>query len=56
VSSAIITNVRELQGCVSSAILFTLNSDDCRTDIFNQYILKYSDGTVLISVLNDLFH
>lgn len=34
-------------------ILFTLCTDDCRTDMLNQYILKYSDDTVLISVLND---
>jgi len=54
VSSAIITNVGVPQGCVSSAILFTLYTDDCRTDVSNQYILKYSDDTVLISVINDL--
>ena len=54
VSSAIITNVGVPQGCVSSAMLFTLYTDDCRTDMLNQYILKYSDDTVLVSVLNDL--
>jgi len=51
VLSAIITNVGVLQGCVSSAILFTLFTDDCRTDTLN--ILKYSHDTVLISTLND---
>ncbi len=51
-SSAIITNVGVPQGCVSSAILFTFYTDDCRADMTNQYILKYSDDTVLISLLN----
>lgn len=50
-SSAITTNVGAPQGCVSSAMLFTLYTNDCRTDTPNQYILKYSDDTALISLL-----
>ena len=60
-SSALTTNVGALQGCVSSAVLFTLYTDSCRTEEClsegrskgpDQYILKYSDDTVLISLLN----
>ena len=60
-SSALTTNVGAPQGCVSSAILFTLYTDSCRTEEClserrtatpDQHILKYSDDTVLISLLN----
>ena len=60
-SSALTTNVGAPQGCVSSAVLFTLYTDSCRTeeclserrtDTPDQYILKYSDDTVLISLLD----
>ena len=60
-SSALTTNVGAPQGCVSSAVLFTLYTDSCRTEEClsegrskgpDQYILKYSDDTVLISLLN----
>ena len=60
-SSALTTNVGAPQGCVSSAVLFTLYTDscrteeclsECRTDKPDQYILKYSDDTTLISLLD----
>ena len=60
-SSALITNVGAPQGCVSSAVLFTLYTDSCcteeclsegRTDRPDQHILKYSDDKFLISLLN----
>ena len=60
-SSALTTNVGAPQGCVSSAVLFTLYTDSCRTeeglsegrtDRLDQHILKYSDDTVLISLLD----
>lgn len=34
-------------------MLFTLYTDDCRLNRNGQYILKYSDDTVLISLLNN---
>lgn len=52
-SSAISTNVGAPQGCVSSALLFTLYTDDCRSTSKNQYVLKYSDDTVLLTLLTD---
>lgn len=34
-------------------MLFTIYSDDCRTDTPNQYILNYSDDTVVVSLLSN---
>ncbi|XDV36635.1 hypothetical protein PO909_006381 [Leuciscus waleckii] len=39
------------QGCVSSPLLFTLYTNDCITFEPNQYIVKFSDDTVLLSLL-----
>ena len=59
-SSALTTNVGHPRG-VSLAVLFTLYTDscrteecmsECRTDTPHQYILKYSDDTTLISLLD----
>jgi len=40
------------QGCVSSPFLFTLYTNDCISHEPNQYIVKFSDDTVLLSLLN----
>lgn len=51
-SSTVTTNAGAPQGCVSSAALFTLYTDDCRIDTPSQYISKHSADTVLLSLLN----
>lgn len=39
------------QGCVSSPFLFTLYTNDCVSSGPNQYIVKFSDDTVILSLL-----
>ncbi|KAK0155032.1 RNA-directed DNA polymerase from mobile element jockey [Merluccius polli] len=39
------------QGCVSSPILFTLYTNNCKSQYSNNYIIKFSDDTVLLSLL-----
>lgn len=39
------------QCCVSSPFIFTFYTDDCRTDGPDTFILKFSDDTVLLSLL-----
>ncbi len=50
-SNSIVTYSGAPQGCVSSPFLFTLYTDDCKSDSVNTYILKFSDDTVLLSLL-----
>ncbi|KAF7645183.1 hypothetical protein LDENG_00208800 [Lucifuga dentata] len=39
------------QGCISSPLLFTLYTNDCRNQNENNYIIKFSDDTVILSLL-----
>ncbi len=39
------------QGCVSSPILFTLYTDECRRCYSNNYIIKFSDDTAILGLL-----
>ena len=39
------------QGCVSSPFLFTLYTNDCVSTAPNQHIVKFSDDTVILSLL-----
>lgn len=39
------------QGCVSSPLLFTLYTNECRSHHTNNYIIKFSDDTVILSLL-----
>ena len=39
------------QGTVSSSFLFTLYTNDCVSSCPNQYVIKFSDDTVLLSLL-----
>ena len=40
------------QGCVSSPLLFTLYTNDCRVQYANNHIIKFSDDTAILSLLN----
>ncbi len=50
-STPIVTNIGAPQGCVRSPFIFILYTDDCRADGPNTFILKFSDDTVLLSLL-----
>ena len=41
------------QGCVLSALLFILYTDDCRSHHDNSFIIKYADDSVIVSLLNN---
>ena len=41
------------QGCVLSALLFILYTDDCRSNHDNRFIIKYADDSVIVSLLNN---
>ena len=47
------TRVGAPQGCISSPVLFTLYTSDCNTCQSNQFLLKYSDDSTLISLMSD---
>lgn len=50
-SNYIVTYSGAPQGCVSSHFLFTLYTDDYKTDNAYTYILKFLDDTVVLSLL-----
>eukprot|EP00057_Strongylocentrotus_purpuratus_P014910 XP_011669384.1 PREDICTED: uncharacterized protein LOC105440656 [Strongylocentrotus purpuratus] len=47
-SESIVTNIGSPQGCVLSAILFVLYTNDCRSSSENVSVLKYADDTVIV--------
>ena len=51
-SSKIITNVGSPQGCVLPPILYTLYTDDCRSQNDHQFFVKYADDTALVFLLS----
>lgn len=50
-SDPIISNTGSPQGCVLSALLFIMYTDTCRSSEENRYLIKFSDDTVLLSLL-----
>lgn len=53
VSEPILTNTGSPQGCVLSAILFILYTNDCRYLSQNVSIVKYADDTVIVSLIKE---
>ena len=41
------------QGCVLSPLLYILYTNDCRSQHANRHILKFTDDSVIISLLDD---
>ena len=52
-SDVIIVNTGAPQGCVLSAVLFTVYTADCRSDSDKVVIVKYADDTVIIGLLSN---
>ena len=50
-SFPVTTNIGVPQGCMSSPVLFTLYTNDCTIAAKNQYIIKFSDDTVLLALM-----
>lgn len=48
----IILNTGAPQGCVLSAILFTIYTSDCRSSSENTIIIKYADDTVIVGLIS----
>ena len=52
-SNPISLNSGAPQGCVLSALLFILDTNDCRAEGENVSILKYADDTVIVGLMNN---
>lgn len=39
------------QDCLTSPVIFTFYTDDCRIDVPNMFILKFSDDTTMLTLL-----
>lgn len=50
-SDIVVSNTGTPQGCVSSPFLFTLYTNDCVSQQADQFILKFSDDTVLLQLM-----
>lgn len=51
-SKVIVINTGAPQGCVLSAILFTIYTSDCRSSSEHTIIIKYADDTVIIGLIS----
>ena len=52
-SSFLSTSTGSPQGCVLSAFLFILYTNDCRSNHDNRFIIKYADDSVIVSLLSN---
>lgn len=50
-SDSLTINIGVPQGCVSSPLLFTLYTNECRNYHQNNFIIKFSDDTAILSLL-----
>ena len=51
-SQTVVTNTGAPQGCVSSPILYILHTNDCTSSSTNNYIIKFSDDSAILSLLH----
>ena len=51
-SQTVVTNTSAPQGCVSLPILYILYTNDCTSSITNNYIIKFSDDSAILSLLH----
>ena len=51
-SQTVVTNTGAPQGCVSSPILYILYTNDCTSSSTNNYIIKFSDDSAILSLLH----
>ena len=51
-SQTVVTNTSAPQGCVSSPILYILYTNDCTSSSTNNYIIKFSDDSAILSLLH----
>ncbi len=52
-SNIVVSNTGSPQGCVLSPLLFILYTDSCRSTKEGSFLVKFSDDTALLSLLND---
>ena len=52
-SKSIMINTGSPQGCVMSAYLFALYTNDCRSSTKCCHVIKYADDTAIIALIND---
>ena len=52
-SNILVTNTRAPQNCVMSPVLFSLYTNDCRSEFSNCTIVEYTDDTVIIGKISN---